>query len=190
MDGNTPLLVAAAKGRLDILVSLLKSGASPTKICPITYRTPLHIASHWGQSSIVLTLLDYSLEQKFLHVINSLDDEKKTPLMLACYNGHLECVKILCSKRFRCDPTFRDENGYTALGLGLHNKILRANINSYVYKYQSKEYREYICDCIFIIFGIRRRLTDIPCNRICSFLIADDEFMLRYQYEGLKGMNV
>jgi hypothetical protein len=190
MDSKTPLLVAAEKGRLNILVSLLKAGADPTQICPITYRTPLHVASHWGQPSIVLTLLDPTLSTG-PSTLNSLDDSSQTPLMLACYNGHLECVKILCSKTFRSDPFIRDESNNTALGLGMHNKVLRANVNSVVYDYMVNDFRRYICDLVFLAFGIRKNLGDVPSNRICSFLIASDEFMKQYSEEGfLKGLNV
>lgn len=68
MDGRRPLIVAAEKDRLNILQKLLRAGADPRTVCPISYRTPLHIAAHWGKVTVLLALLDDPLGLTTLNV--------------------------------------------------------------------------------------------------------------------------
>ncbi|XP_005740927.1 myotrophin [Pundamilia nyererei] len=55
-------------------------------------RKPLHYAADFGQTDVVEFLISKGAD------INAPDKHGFTPLMTACFEGHLSCVKLLLEK--------------------------------------------------------------------------------------------
>ncbi|CAB0000631.1 unnamed protein product [Nesidiocoris tenuis] len=79
---DTPLVYAAWKGFLPILVYLLSKGADPNM------SSPLHYAAKFGQKEAVVQLLKYGADSKKRIA-------GKTALQLAEERGHADIVKLL-----------------------------------------------------------------------------------------------
>jgi ankyrin repeat protein len=87
-DGFTPYHLAVQKGKLALIVIMLKKGISLGLVLE-SKKTALHIAAESGQLEIVLFLISQGLSAD----IKTLDGE--TPLMLAIKAGHTEVAKAL-----------------------------------------------------------------------------------------------
>ncbi|KAL0164099.1 hypothetical protein M9458_039852, partial [Cirrhinus mrigala] len=90
MDGCSPLHYAARNGKERAAAVLLASGKS--KIVDdknVWRRTPLHLAAEHGHELLVGILLENGAK------INSLDNNKDTPLHCACRDGHVGTVQRL-----------------------------------------------------------------------------------------------
>ncbi|KAM8739646.1 myotrophin [Acanthopagrus latus] len=55
-------------------------------------RMPLHYASDYGQTDVVEFLISKGAN------VNAVDKHGLTPLMSACYENHISCVKVLLEK--------------------------------------------------------------------------------------------
>ncbi|KYQ92377.1 putative homeobox transcription factor [Tieghemostelium lacteum] len=76
--------------------------------------TPLHVAAKKGTNYTVKTLLDGGADK------NAVDFHGRTPLMVACINGHLEIIKELVEKR-SANVWIKDLEGHTAFYHASHN---------------------------------------------------------------------
>lgn len=86
--GYTPLLNAAALGRLNAVCELVKSGANVNKSGPFGF-TPLHAAAQNGHREVVAELLKNGAN------INAQNDDMDTPMHLALRAIHIEIVHML-----------------------------------------------------------------------------------------------
>ncbi|CAO2652683.1 Nn.00g020940.m01.CDS01 [Neocucurbitaria sp. VM-36] len=116
--GCTPLMNAAASGRLEICRVLLSYGAN---VIAASYRkrTALFLAASGGHIQVIEELLQHGLE------IDWKDSEGDTPLSIACYKGHFETVDYLIKRGAKFDTT--DVKSYSTMHLaveGNNRKVL------------------------------------------------------------------
>ena len=104
--GTTPLMVAAASGKMQAVNFLLKKGADPF-LRTNTGRNLLHAAVEGGNVLIVKTVLSNNID------INAKDDDGHTSLMKAAYQNNLEVVECLLRKG--ADPLLKDNLGRNVL---------------------------------------------------------------------------
>jgi ankyrin repeat protein len=105
----TPLTLAAAIGRVDIVRVLLDSGAD-VEITNHKGWTPLHIAAFHGQLEVCRSLLENGAE------VNAVTLRKKnSPLHSAARNGHLSVVQLLVESG--ANVKYKNADGQTASGL-------------------------------------------------------------------------
>jgi uncharacterized protein len=84
-DGETPLMMAAFRGKAEMVKSMIKAGAQVNQ----PGWTALHYAATNGHKAIVALLLE-----EFAY-IDAEAPSKTTPLMMAARHGHIEVVKLL-----------------------------------------------------------------------------------------------
>jgi ankyrin repeat protein len=104
-NDESPLMMAAIKGQLDVVKALIAKDADVNK----TGWAPLHYAvsaSGPAQLDIVRALLDASA------YIDAESPNKTTPLMMAARYGSEDAVKLLFDEG--ADPTARNDKGLTA----------------------------------------------------------------------------
>ncbi|KAL6486171.1 hypothetical protein MHYP_G00055630 [Metynnis hypsauchen] len=90
MDGCSALHYAARNGHKSVAATLLASGRNKNvDDRNVWRRTPLHLAAEHGQELLVDLLLEKQAK------INAIDNNKDTPLHLACRSGHLGTVQRL-----------------------------------------------------------------------------------------------
>jgi len=90
--GNTTLILAASKGHLKICEILMEAGASPVTR-GANFRNALHSAAAAGNIEIVkLFASDKTL-------LSALDDNNKTPLVLAAEQGHATICGVLLERQ-------------------------------------------------------------------------------------------
>jgi len=87
-DGWTPLKIAAANGRADIVSALLKAGADVSKANQKDGWTPLHSACKQGSESVVQLLLEAGAD------VEAINNDGATALIIASSNGMYVCVVI------------------------------------------------------------------------------------------------
>ncbi|KAJ7999539.1 hypothetical protein DPEC_G00195470 [Dallia pectoralis] len=108
--GRTALYLAAQRGHSQCVEVLLSHGAS----CHIKERrhkwTPLHIAASNGQTDCLLMLVNRGEKADIIDVV---DAQGQTALMLAALGSHTDCVHILLEKGSGTDTA--DKRGHTAL---------------------------------------------------------------------------
>jgi ankyrin repeat protein len=111
--GETPLVVAAEHGQLEVARLLVQRGANINAPVRFWRRTALHYAARAGHVWVASCLLDIGAET------NSRDNWRMTPLMLACENGHMGVVRMLVmhtrAQSGAQGLEQRDLNGKTAL---------------------------------------------------------------------------
>jgi uncharacterized protein len=103
---ETPIMIAALKGRLDLVRQLIERRAQVNK----PGWTPLHYAATYsGPEAPEITRL--MLEHHAY--INAESPNGSTPLMMAAHYGHETVVKLLLEEG--ADPLVRNEQGLTAI---------------------------------------------------------------------------
>jgi ankyrin repeat protein len=116
-NGDTALMLAAYKGKLELVRTLLEKKAEPNK----PGWTPLHYAASAGHVEIVALLLD-----RYAY-IDADSPNRTTPLMMAARDGHEACVKLLLEEG--ADSSLSNEAGLTALDFAkAGNQIAVANM--------------------------------------------------------------
>jgi cell wall-associated NlpC family hydrolase len=114
-DGETPLIIAAANGDLDI-VKLLVSKDAVLNVFEYEYKyyyNAVHAAAAEGHLDVLRFLADAGGN------LTAQDKDGWTPLILASQNGHLDVVKYLVGKGCYIDASAH--NGETAISLAARN---------------------------------------------------------------------
>ncbi len=118
----TPLMLAAALGQREAVLLLLQQAATNVTAKDLCGRTAFFDAAEKGQLDILKDMLASDHKDRIQTIINKpREDFKKTPLMAAVENGHLEVVKFLLSLP-GIEVNARDIGGQTALILALNAK--------------------------------------------------------------------
>lgn len=104
--GESPLMIAALKGRLPQAARLIERGAEVNK----PGWTPLHYAASNPDASS-FAMLELLLENHAY--IDAASPNKSTPLMMAARYGHDLAVKLLLEEG--ADPLLRNEKGLSAI---------------------------------------------------------------------------
>jgi len=106
--GNTPLILAAGRGYLEVCELLLKAGADPLNplATTMTGMNAMHTAAQAGKTEIVRLLSTYR------PLINSMGGGY-SPLMCAAIQGHLEVCQVLLEAG--ADPLATDNSGCNAM---------------------------------------------------------------------------
>ncbi|XP_048474837.1 serine/threonine-protein phosphatase 6 regulatory ankyrin repeat subunit C-like, partial [Rhincodon typus] len=111
--GRTPLYIAAQRGHADCVDVLIRHGASILLKEQLTKGTSLHVAAANGRTDCLHLMIDSVTDAE---VLNAVDAQGQTPLMLALTNGHLDCTQLLLEKGAPVDTA--DNRGRTALHRG------------------------------------------------------------------------
>lgn len=105
-QGESPLMIAAIKGHLDIARQLIRRGAEVNK----PGWTPLHYAASRAEpdsADMVRLLLEHHA------YIDAESPNRSTPLMLAAMYGNRDLVPLLLEEG--ADPSLRNDQGLTAV---------------------------------------------------------------------------
>ncbi|MBN2356421.1 ankyrin repeat domain-containing protein [candidate division KSB1 bacterium] len=115
-DGSTPLWIAASQGHYEVVVNLLKRGASIEALERRSYGgvTPLWIASQNGKTKIVKELVDSGANLEATRPANGY-----TPLHTAVEQGHIDIVEYLLKNGASVDS--KSSDGKTPLDIA-HEK--------------------------------------------------------------------
>jgi uncharacterized protein len=108
---ESPLMIAALKGRLDFVKELIARGADVNK----TGWTPLHYAATGGHLEIMQLLLDQNA------YIDAESPNGTTPLMMAAQYSSAAAVKLLLDAG--ADPTLKNQLGLSAIDFA--NRVSR-----------------------------------------------------------------
>ena len=103
---NTPLHLAATRGRLDLVRMLLKRGAE-VQARGIRGYTPLFSAVEGGNPDVVRLLLDHGAD------VHIRDKNENNALHIAAVHGHLEIARMLLA--LNLDVNARNDHGMTPL---------------------------------------------------------------------------
>ncbi len=101
--GESPLMLAALAGHLDLVELLIKKGADVNK----TGWTPLHYAASKSQLPILRVLIENHA------YIDAESPNGSTPLMMAAMYGNPQTVELLLQEG--ADPLLKNQQGLTAL---------------------------------------------------------------------------
>jgi len=102
-QGESPLMLAALKGQLELANQMVKKDADVNK----TGWTPLHYAATTGQLAVIRLLIENHA------YIDAESPNGSTPLMMASMYGTPEAVKLLLEEG--ADPTLKNQQGLTAV---------------------------------------------------------------------------
>ena len=111
---ESPLMIAALKGYLDMARQLIDKGADVNK----TGWTPLHYAATKGEAPMIELLLENHA------YIDAESPNRSTPLMMAALYGTTSAVKLLLESG--ADPTLRNDQGLTAIDFAQRAKRVDA----------------------------------------------------------------
>lgn len=100
--GESALMIAALKGRLDWVQRLLDKGAQLDK----TGWTPLHYAATGPEPAVVRLLLERGAK------VDAGSPNRSTPLMMAAQYGNPESVELLLARG--ADPKAKNDQGLAA----------------------------------------------------------------------------
>ena len=103
LQDESPLMMAALKGHLDLAKKLIERGADVNK----TGWTPLHYAATHGHLAIMELLLEHHA------YIDAESPNGSTPLMMAAHYGTPAAVKLLLEAG--ADPSLKNQLGLTAI---------------------------------------------------------------------------
>lgn len=102
-DGESPLMMAALKGHLELARKLIDRGADVNK----TGWTPLHYAATGGHLAIMDLLLEHHA------YIDAESPNGTTPLMMAAQYGSIDAVRLLLAAG--ADPRLKNQLGLSAI---------------------------------------------------------------------------
>jgi len=110
-DGNGGRPTESVSETLELLIA---AGANIDTNLP-DHGTPLHQAvfGDWGSPTATSVLIKHGAQ------VNAVDSKGKTPLMDACVNGEVECVRLLLAAN--ADRSIRDAAGRTAMDYAKDN---------------------------------------------------------------------
>jgi ankyrin repeat protein len=114
-EETTPMHVAARRGHLPVLRSLLKQGTHVDER-NANYQTSLDVASSVGRLDVVSLLIDSGAD------VNSRCDAGWTPLHRASKDGHLHIVRLLLNRGAKVNV--REQERWTPLHLASYNGYL------------------------------------------------------------------
>lgn len=100
---ESPLMMAALKGHLDLARRLIERGADVNK----TGWTPLHYAATGGHLAVIELLLEHHA------YIDAESPNGTTPLMMAAQYGSIQAVKLLLESG--ADPHLKNQLGLSAI---------------------------------------------------------------------------
>ena len=110
LQGESPLMLAALKGELELAAQMVKKGADVNK----TGWTPLHYAASNGHVAVVKLLLENHA------YIDAESPNGTTPLMMASMYGSPEAVKLLLDEG--ADLSLKNQQSMTALDFAVRGK--------------------------------------------------------------------
>jgi len=111
--GETPLSSAAQRGYLEVCKLLLNAGADPLATADEGRWNAMHYAASNGRTEIVRLLLAYK------PLIDSKDEDGKTPLILAAFTNRLETFQILLQAS--ADSLATEGGGWNAMHYAAKN---------------------------------------------------------------------
>jgi ankyrin repeat protein len=109
---DTPLMNAAAKGHVVMVLVLVEGGANLQR-ANADQQTALHVAALYGHLDVCRLLLDWGAK------VDPVDKWKYTPLHDAARLGHLSVVKLLVETG--ANVRLRNNNGQTASEMAQSN---------------------------------------------------------------------
>uniref|UniRef100_A0ABD2WWG8 Uncharacterized protein n=1 Tax=Trichogramma kaykai TaxID=54128 RepID=A0ABD2WWG8_9HYME len=109
---KTPLIVAVTNGCVKAAEFLLKRGADPN-LADEKQLTPLHIICYRSNGRLATTFFRINDEFNQTVQIDARDNEGRTALHAAIFNGNINLVHILLSRG--ASPNSADKNGFTPL---------------------------------------------------------------------------
>lgn len=124
IGGMTPIMLAAARGSVEIIDLLFTQGADPNKRGSAE-RTALQYAVEKNHVDVAKRLLDYGAD------IDAFDNGRLTPLIMTADRGFTDLALILLEKG--ADPNIQHSQGWTALIDAARNgdeKLVTALINA------------------------------------------------------------
>ena len=135
-DGWTALHYAAYDGHLQAAQLLISSNANVHEKTN-SEKTPVHLAAKYGNNSVLKLLLDNSSSNS----VSAVDDDKNTPLHLACAgDGDIDTVRILLQKsgiNVRSLVNLANKDQETPIQLAV--KSGRNNISTFMKKLETLE---------------------------------------------------
>ena len=129
-DNNTPLHVAAFYGKDEVASCLTKEFGCDPNVKGDVGRSVLHCAYQGGNVSLVRTLI-----LKHETGVYALDDQRNTPLCLACGCGKSEIAMWLIEE-FGCDPKVRGHRNRTLLHFASYGGSLQL-VRTLIQKYNA-----------------------------------------------------
>ncbi|XP_071124054.1 ankyrin-1-like [Mytilus edulis] len=118
-EGRSPLFVACEEKHTD-LVKILLTHYAKQKFCDLHNRSPMYMASRAGNKEAVGLLL-----KENNNMINTYDDNGKTPLFVACELGHTDVVETIL--RYKPDVNLSNRLGLSPLHIACskgHFKVI------------------------------------------------------------------
>ncbi len=105
--GQTPLIVAAEKGNLEIATFLIDNGADINAQDGTLQEGPIHLALRGDNKRMLQLLLSKGADP------NLAGDAQKTPILYAVERQNVDFTKLLL--RFKADPSIADTDGIRPL---------------------------------------------------------------------------
>lgn len=121
INGRTPLDLACFKGSIGCVECLLLNGANCDLYDDVSQRTALHAAAYTNNEDCIKLILMLCNDK--VNLINSKDKYKRTPLMVAVEQGHLNTISYLITQQAQLDAI--DDKNCTALHRAVSKKDVK-----------------------------------------------------------------